>query len=64
MWDSLYEWIKPNRTMTLPEHQVAMLRKNASMVYSERHRLKELCAQVQANKARAAQTTGLLDALI
>jgi hypothetical protein len=56
-WDSLSDWIDPNHTMTLLEREVAALRKKASMADSERRRFKEekQWAQVQGNKARAAQ---------
>ncbi|KAI9463586.1 hypothetical protein BJY52DRAFT_922170 [Lactarius psammicola] len=56
-WDSLSDWIDPNHTMTPLEREVAALRKKASMADSERRRFKEekQWAQVQGNKARAAQ---------
>ena len=56
-WDSLSDWIDPNHTMSPLEREVAALRKKASMADSERRRFKEekQWAQVQGNKARAAQ---------
>ena len=56
-WDSLSDWIDPNHAMTPLEREVAALRKKASMADSERRRFKEekQWAQVQGNKARAAQ---------
>ncbi|KAF8274467.1 hypothetical protein EI94DRAFT_1653204 [Lactarius quietus] len=56
-WDSLSDWIDPNHTMTPLEREVAALRKKASIADSERRRFKEekQWAQVQGNKARAAQ---------
>ncbi|KAI9450523.1 hypothetical protein F5148DRAFT_1301178 [Russula earlei] len=56
-WDSLSDWVDPNHAMTPLEREVAALRKKASMADSERRRFKEekQWAQVQGNKARAAQ---------
>ncbi|KAI0266862.1 hypothetical protein BC834DRAFT_1026754 [Gloeopeniophorella convolvens] len=56
-WDSLSDWVDPGHTMTPLEREVAALRKKASMADSERRRFKEekQWAQVQGNKARAAQ---------
>ncbi|KAH9048303.1 hypothetical protein EDB84DRAFT_1457245 [Lactarius hengduanensis] len=56
-WDSLSDWIDPNHSMSPLEREVAALRKKASMADSERRRFKEekQWAQVQGNKARAAQ---------
>ncbi len=56
-WDSLSDWVDPNHSMTPLEREVAALRKKASMADSERRRFKEekQWAQVQGNKARAAQ---------
>jgi hypothetical protein len=56
-WDSLSDWIDPNHSLTALEREVAALRKKASMADSERRRFKEekQWAQVQGNKARAAQ---------